>query len=172
MNLLLRLAAVLIGLLVRRQGLGPLDESAVAFRVWPNDLDLNRHMNNGRYLALMDLGRVDLMGRIGVMRVALRRGWRPVIGSAAIRFRRSLRPFETYRLRSRVVCWDDKWFFIEQRFERGDTVAAVGLVKGLMRSRDGNVPTAEVLRSVGVSLPSPPAPAAIRLWQEADALVE
>ena len=30
-------------------------------RVWPNDLDTNAHMNNGRYLTLMDLGRFDLM---------------------------------------------------------------------------------------------------------------
>ena len=32
-------------------------------RVLPNDLDLLWHMNNGRYLSLMDQGRVDLMVR-------------------------------------------------------------------------------------------------------------
>ena len=30
----------------------------VALRVWPNDLDLNLHVNNGRYLALADIGRL------------------------------------------------------------------------------------------------------------------
>ncbi len=170
MSLLVRLVAVLLGLLVRGR-LGPLDESVVTFRVWPNDLDLNGHMNNGRYLTLMDLGRVDLMGRIGVARTAITRRWRPVVGSATIRFRRSLRPFERYTLKSRVVCWDEKWFFIEQRFERGGTVVAVGLVKGLMRGPAGNVPTAEVLRAIDVTLASPDMPPAIRLWQQSDALV-
>jgi acyl-CoA thioesterase FadM len=45
---------------------GPLDllgESVVRFRVWPGDLDFNLHMNNGRYLTLMGLGRLDLMAR-------------------------------------------------------------------------------------------------------------
>lgn len=170
MSLLVRLVAVLLGLLVRGR-LGPLDESVVTFRVWPNDLDLNGHMNNGRYLTLMDLGRVDLMGRIGVARVAVKWRWRPVVGSATIRFRRSLRPFERYTLKSRVVCWDEKWFFIEQCFERAGTVVAVGLVKGLMRGPAGNVPTAEVLRAIDVTLASPDMPPAIRLWQQSDALV-
>src|SRR6185503_3961101 len=35
-------------------------ESNLSLRVWPNDLDLNIHVNNGRYLTLMDLGRMDL----------------------------------------------------------------------------------------------------------------
>ena len=43
-----------------RSRLRPTDASTVHFLVWPNDLDMNRHMNNGRYLTLMDLGRFDL----------------------------------------------------------------------------------------------------------------
>ena len=44
-------------------------------RVLPNDLDTNLHLNNGRYLTLMDLGRVDLMLRMGVMGELRRRRW-------------------------------------------------------------------------------------------------
>ena len=29
----------------------------ISLRVWPNDLDVNFHVNNGRYLALADIGR-------------------------------------------------------------------------------------------------------------------
>ena len=47
--------------------LGPLDESVIHARVLPTDLDLNLHLNNGRALTLMDLGRVDLMLRMGVV---------------------------------------------------------------------------------------------------------
>jgi len=35
------------------------DVSRVHARVWPTDLDLSLHVNNGRYLTLMDLGRSD-----------------------------------------------------------------------------------------------------------------
>ena len=48
--------------------IGLLDESAVGFRVLPGDLDVNVHLNNGRYLALMDLGRFDLLIRGGLLR--------------------------------------------------------------------------------------------------------
>ena len=126
MNLLLRLIRVLLTA-VCRPPLGILDESVVTFRVWPTDLDLNGHMNNGRYLTLMDLGRIDLMARSGLARVALRRGWRPVVGSATIRFHRALKLFHRYELKTRVVGWDAKWFYIEQRFEREGAVAAFGL---------------------------------------------
>ena len=64
MNLLLRLALVLFQ---GRRGprLGLLDTGSLHMRVWPTDLDVLMHMNNGRYLSLMDLGRVDLLVRSG-----------------------------------------------------------------------------------------------------------
>jgi acyl-CoA thioesterase FadM len=168
MNLYFRFVVVLMMALFHR-AMGPLDESILSFRVWPNDLDVNGHMNNGRYLTLMDLGRVDLMLRTGLGRMALKRRWTPLVGSAAIRFRRSLDPFQTYQLKSRILCWDEKWFFIEQRFERRGEPIAVGMVKGLLRGRDGNIPTAEVMRSLNLNVASPEIPDHIRLWQRSEA---
>ncbi|HEY4484719.1 MAG TPA: thioesterase family protein [Nitrospiria bacterium] len=168
MNLYLRFAIVLLTALVRR-ALGLLDESVLTFRVWPNDLDVNGHMNNGRYLTIMDLGRVDLMLRAGLGRMALKRRWSPRVGSAAIRFRRALNPFQAYQLKSRILCWDEKWFFIEQRFERHGEMIATGMVKGLLRGRNGNIPTAEVLESLKIAISSPGMPSAIRAWLRSEA---
>ena len=64
MNLYLRL----LFLLFRLIGLprkGPLEESRVAFRVLPTDCDINLHMNNGRYLSFMNLGRLHLVAHLG-----------------------------------------------------------------------------------------------------------
>lgn len=169
MNLWLRFIKVLLTAFFR-QALGPLDESLLTFRVWPNDLDINGHMNNGRYLTLMDLGRLDLIIRTGMVRTVLRRKWYPLVGSATIRFRLSLGPFQAYQLKSHLICWDEKWFFIEQRFEREGEIIAVGWVKGLLRGRDGNIPSSEVLRSIHADIPSPEMPQAIRLWQQFEAV--
>ncbi len=66
MNLFFRLLRLL--LTARWRGrLGPLDESVLKLRVWPVDLDVNLHMNNGRYLSVMDLGRVDVILRTGLL---------------------------------------------------------------------------------------------------------
>lgn len=100
MNLYLRLLWLLWRLhSLQRRGL--FEESRVAFCVWPNDCDLNLHMNNGRYLSFMDLGRVHLTAQSGLLREALRRRWMPVLAAAEITFIRSLKPFQRFDLVTR-----------------------------------------------------------------------
>jgi len=50
---LIRVGSNLIG----KSKVDLLATTRVYLRVWPNDLDLNIHVNNGRYLALADIGR-------------------------------------------------------------------------------------------------------------------
>lgn len=172
MNLYLRMLLVILKAWFGSP-LKPLDTSVIRFRCWPHDLDANMHMNNGRYLTLMDLGRIDLMMCTGMAAPALKRRWMPVIASALVRFRRSLQPFQRFELRSRLLCWDDKWFFIEQRFVRDGRVVMVGLVKGLIRRRGGHVPPGEVLEIVlGEAPASPPMPDHVREWLHAEAQVK
>ncbi len=146
-----------------------LDECVLAFRVMPADLDINLHMNNGRYLQIMDLGRFDYIIRAGLFAEMRRRRWMPLVGSETIRFRRSLAPFRTYQLHTRLVYWDDKWFFFEQRFTARGELIASAMVKGLLRGREGNVAPAAVLVVGGHVLEAPPAMSGIDDWNEADA---
>jgi acyl-CoA thioesterase FadM len=157
------------GLTLRfRPPLEPLGTSVLAFRVWPNDLDVNIHMNNGRFLSVMDLGRFDLTFRTGLGKAMLRNRWMPLVGGVTIRYRRSLDPFEAYTLQTRLLTWDDKWFYLEQRFlKRGGELAAEGLVRALFRGKDGNVAVAEVLEQMGYAGPQPDLPESIRHWTEA-----
>ncbi len=162
---LLRVVATARG----RGRIGPLDECVLGFRVMPADLDVNRHMNNGRYLQLMDLGRFDYIIRAGVFRELRRKRWMPLVGSETIRFRRSLPLFRTYRLHTRLVYWDDKWFFFEQRFtSRGELIASA-LVKGLLRGPGGNVSPVEALAAGGHRLAAPEPVDGLERWNEADA---
>ena len=75
-----------------RPRLGIWDTARTPFRVLPTDLDLLRHMNNGTYLTLMDLGRMDLMLRSGVWKIVSDQGWYPVVAGQTISYRRSLDP--------------------------------------------------------------------------------
>jgi len=150
-----------------RPPLDPLGTSILAFRVWPNDLDVNVHMNNGRFLSVMDLGRFDLTFRTGLGRTMLRNRWKALVGGVTIRYRRSLDPFEAYELHTRILGWDAKWFYLEQRFlKRGGDLAAEGVVRALFRGREGNIPIAEVLSQMGYAGPSMEVPEAIRRWAE------
>ena len=170
MNLYLRVLAVLIKYWFGPRHTSPLEPSVLSFRVLPNDLDPNWHLNNGRYLTVMDLGRLDLTLHSGLMRQVLRRRWMPVLGGATITYHRPLKLFQRYTLTTRIVGWDAKWIYIEQTFDSRGKRAATALVKGLIRGREGSIPTAEVMASVGSTIPSPDLPEPVRRWIEADGL--
>ena len=168
MNLYLRVLAVLWKALVRPRSAGPLDTSVISFRVLPNDLDPNWHMNNGRYLTIMDLGRLDLTIHTGLMRAIIRERWMPVLGGAIIRFQRPLKLFQRYTLTTRVLGWDDKWLYLEQAFDANEKRAATAVVKALVRGKDRSIPTAEVMHLLGIDVPSPPFPDHLRTWIASD----
>lgn len=149
-----------------RPPLGPLGVSVLSFRVWPNDLDVNIHMNNGRFLSVMDLGRFDLSFRTGLGRAMLKNRWKPLVGGLSMRYRRSLAPFERYELHTRLLGWDAKWFYLEQRFLKGGNLVAEGIVRALFRGRKGNVAVSEVLAQMGYEGPEPELPEAVRRWAE------
>jgi len=149
-----------------RTPLEPLGISVLHFRVWPNDLDVNIHMNNGRFLSIMDLGRFDLSFRTGLGRAMLKHRWKPLVGALSMRYRRGLDPFERYELHTRLLGWDAKWFYLEQRFLKGGELAAEGLVKALFRGSHGNVSTSEVVDRMGYKGPEPELPEAVRRWAE------
>ncbi len=148
----------------REPRVGVLDEIRTGFRVWPGDLDTNRHMNNGRYLTMMDFGRFALLFRTGLWDHVWKNRWAPVLASATIRWRRELRPFARYELATRIVGWDERWFFIEQRFLVGDTVAAQAVVRGTFLHRRKSVPPGDIFEKLGASHTSPPLPEYVRLW--------
>jgi acyl-CoA thioesterase FadM len=177
MNLLVRFLFVLLRAALGRR-IAPGADSVLRLRVLPNDLDANGHMNNGRYATIMDLGRIDFGIRVGLLGPTLRRRWMPVIGGLMVRFRRSLGPFASYELRTRLLGWDDKWFVFEQRFERGGQLYAIGHVRALFRGPGRNVPTAEILEHVaaaaaatgaaGEALVAPPLPPFVARWMAAE----
>ena len=178
MNLYLRLLRVLLSAILgrfrgSRAGREVMAERRVTFRCWPHDLDSNLHMNNGRFLTLMDLGRLDLVFRAGFIGGMRRHGWMAVIGGALIRYRRSIAPFERFHLTSRLIGWDDRWFYIRQRFERPDgTLIAVALVRGAFRDRSGAVATPTVMTAFGMPATSPPLPDAVAHFAASDAALD
>lgn len=145
MNLYGRFLALLLRLVLRPTRLAPGEPCRTEFTVLPQDLDINLHLNNGRYLTMMDLGRLDFMGRTGMLWPALRRGWLPVLGAAEIEFYRPIGPFCKFTLETTLESWDDKWFVMRQSFLVGDRLAAVGTVKGLLLKGREKIPPARVL---------------------------
>ncbi len=156
---------------LRRHPMGTLTASTLKMRVWPNDLDTNLHMNNGRYLTLMDLGRFDLMIKCGLLPVIVRQRWYPVAGGAMIRFNRPLHAFEKFTLASDICGWDARWLYFRHDLVSGDKLAATALVRGLFRCQGRSIPVAELLTSIGYDGPAIDPPASAVSWSDADKLM-
>jgi len=147
------------------------DTIEMSMRVWPNDVDVNGHMNNGRYLTITDLAVFEYFSRAGFVGVAIRNGWRPMLGGAMISFRHGLRPFGKYVLRMTMTCWDERWSYMRFEFLQDGKVMAMGHAKGAIVGRKGIISTAETRAALGADLTSPDFPQAISAWIEADRLV-
>jgi acyl-CoA thioesterase FadM len=137
------------------------------FRVWPGDIDVLFHVNNGVYLSMLDIARVDMMLRSGALRRLRARRFYPVVAAQTIRYRRSLRLFERFEVETRVVGWDEQAFLITHAFLRGDEVVAEAVVRVRFLAQGGKKPpSAEVLELLDMSGPSPVLPESIAVWNE------
>jgi acyl-CoA thioesterase FadM len=146
--------------------LGVLDEDTLRLRVWPNDIDLNLHLNNARYLGMMDYGRTHLLARTGLLSHIIRSRLTPLIGAVWITYRRSLPVFARFTLASRLVCWDERWFYMEQTFTCREGLAAVGWVKAVLRDARGNLAPQQVIETIAPGAISPSLPESIATWNE------
>lgn len=108
--------------------------SRVPGRIWLMDIDRNGHCNNARFLRECGFGRRDLWQHNGVWKVVTAAGGNLVVGAQTVRYRRELSFGQAYEMQSRVLSWDKRAFYVEQRFVTKDAkgkafVNAIVLVK-------------------------------------------
>ncbi|MDZ7768826.1 MAG: acyl-CoA thioesterase [Woeseiaceae bacterium] len=165
MNLYFRLLrAYLNGLMGGR--LKHSDAAESRFRVWLHDLDAFGHMNNGRYLQIMDVARTEWMTRVGVFAAMRRHKWSALLGGGVVRYRYSLRMLQVYRVRTRLLHWDRRWFYLEHAFiDKSGRCVAAGVTRAGIRGNGNWVPAVQVVAAVGADADPPPvAPPYLRTW--------
>lgn len=146
------------------------------FRVWPTDLDILRHMNNGKYLSIMDVARFELIQRTGIMRVFQKEDWYPVVVGQTISYRKSLNPWKRFWIESRILGFDDQAVYMEQRFvrpnaERKPEIYAQAFVRArILRRMGGVVPVAEIIDKTGAHPDDLRVPEHVLEWGQATRL--
>jgi len=112
-----------------------------------SDLDVYlTHMNNARYLREIDLARIEFLLRTGIWRELRRRGGLIFTIANSVRYRRFVRTFSRYEIRTRIVYWDDVSIFFEFRF----VSKADGFVRAIVYNRQQVVDCSadELMRTV------------------------
>ncbi|RWB78951.1 MAG: thioesterase [Mesorhizobium sp.] len=107
------------------------EESRLAFRCLPIDIDFNLHLNNARYMMLADLGRIDIFLRIGLIALARKNGWAPMIGGLQVAYVREIRLWRRFEVVSSIETWEGTSVIGRHRFVLdGDETAALILTIG------------------------------------------
>ena len=101
-----------------------LETSVCRARVWPHLIDYNLHLNNANYLTCLERGRWKLFRDIAWFKPLLQNRINLVIASLEITFIRELRLLTGFNIESRILSWDEKYIYVEQRV----------LVKGKLHS--------------------------------------
>ncbi|WP_425044487.1 acyl-CoA thioesterase [Primorskyibacter sp. S87] len=154
--------------------MAPLDltETHISTHIcWPWDLDLWMELNNGRAMTLYDLGRTMNAQRVGLIRAISKRRWGMTMAGSTVRFRRRIRGFERFEMRSRALCWDDRFIYLEQSMwkQNGECASHI-LFRAAITDKNGIVAPTEVLAAMGrADTPSPAMPDWVAAWCAADA---
>ncbi|MEM8979187.1 MAG: acyl-CoA thioesterase [Pseudomonadota bacterium] len=140
-------------------------------RCWPWDIDAFIELNHGRALTLYDLGRIPLARRVGLVDVLKRKKWGLTMAGAHVRYRRRVRPFEKVEMRSRGLCWDARFIYIEQSMWKIDGECASHILyRSAVTGKSGIIPPAEVLAELNMAeTQSPEMPDWVSAWIEAEA---
>jgi len=70
-------------------------------------------------------------------------------------YKKPLKRFERFQLRSQPHYCDDKLLYFRQTFLKNEQLIANSLVKVIFRSQDGNVPVSQVLTSLDTEVNLP-----------------
>ncbi len=136
---------------------------------WPWDLDLWKELNNGRTLTLLDLGRIPLARRTGLIGALRRNGWGMTVAGVTVRYRRRIRLFQRIEMQSRLLGWDRRFFYIDQTlWNRDGDCTTQAVYRMAITSAQGIVPPENVVPEMTDKLPDFTLPEWVQGWIEAE----
>jgi len=136
---------------------------------WPWDIDLWLELNNGRTLTLYDLGRLPMVFRTGMAGALRKNGWGMAVAGASIRYRRRVRMFQRFTIKSAILGWDDRFFYFQQSMWRNGEATSSLLTRMAMTDKSGILAPVNVARLLGWPETSPVLPDYVQRWIEAEA---
>ncbi|CAG9560516.1 unnamed protein product [Danaus chrysippus] len=124
-----------------------------------------RHMNNARYVRDLDFARFHFYDRSGIYKNIKAVDGHVLQGASSIRYRRTIPIFNAYKVETRLVYWEDKSLFIEQKF----ITLHDGFVRAIVLSRQNlvNIDADALLKNIPGVEKKPECPEEIKHWLQA-----
>ena len=136
------------------------DSDNIAMMVLPQDIDPFMELNNGRYVTLLDLGRYGYGSRVNINKFLKKQKWSLTITGTYNEYRYRLRLFQRFVLKTKIIGYDENWFYFFQKIERNGKTHMASVVKYAFTSKNGIVKPKEVVEAMG----EPYDPKQLPLW--------
>ncbi len=154
----------LVAFWLLRPPLGFLDTHTFALRAWPlTDIDVSRMMAHA-YTRAFAFGRYQIMLASEFRGAVVKKRWFPMVVADITYLYKSVALLEAFDVRSRIVAWDDKRFYVEQEIVVRGEIRARCIAEGLVGSGKTFLNPNEVFRELGVLRESPEIPVEIAAW--------
>ena len=125
------------------------DSDSISMMVLPQDIDPFMELNNGRYVTLLDLGRYGYGSRVNINKFLKKQKWSLTITGTYNEYRYRLRLFQRFVLKTKIIGYDEKWFYFFQKIERNGKTHMASVVKYAFTSKNGIVKPKEVVEAMG-----------------------
>ncbi len=166
MNLYLRLIRILLRQFWAKGLDNPLNRRFIFFRVWPHDCDFNLHLTNSRYLAFLDLCRMDLMMGLGMARKIMQNKWKFVVNAQEITYIKEMPPLTRFRISTQILGWDEKYFYVEHRISTKGKLHAIAHIRIAALKGNKVVSMEEVFNISGFTGIESKVPEAVDIWKQ------
>ncbi|WP_299489811.1 thioesterase family protein [uncultured Shewanella sp.] len=143
-----------------------LGTSRISYRALPSDCDINFHLTNSRYPAFMDLARTYMLAEMGLLSRFIKLGWMPIVNAVEFTYIRDIKPLAKFEIETKLVGWDEKYFYIEQRFVSNKGLHCIVHVRGVFVCKGKQVPIDSMLKEVGYEQTTPALPAEVLKWKD------
>lgn len=120
-----------------------------------------RHMNNARYLRELDFARFHFYALTGIFEGIRKHKGDAVQGASNVRYRKAIPIFSAYKVETKLIWWDDKAIYLEQKFVTFD-----GFVRAIALSKQSitKCNVIELLKGFEGGEKIPDAPEELKLW--------
>ncbi|CAL7936922.1 unnamed protein product [Xylocopa violacea] len=131
------------------------------------DIDLVlRHMNNARYLRELDFARFYYYDRCGIYSAVAKRGGGAVQGALSIRYRRSIPIFTPFKVVTKMIYWEDRYFYLEHEFINMTDGFVCTVVLNRQTVTGLKAPLSEIIAEIDPTAKRPEMSKDLQLWLE------
>ncbi|MDO6775099.1 thioesterase family protein [Shewanella sp. 3_MG-2023] len=166
MNLYFRLFWLFVWRIRHCNHIDFLGTSRISYRALPLDCDINMHLTNSRYPAFLDLARTYMIAEMGLMKRFLKLKWLPIVNASEFTFIKDIKPLEKFDIETKIVGWDEKYFYIEQRFVSNRGVHCIAHVRGVFVCKGKQVPISKLIAEAGYDGAMPVMTAEVVKWKQ------